>query len=320
MNEEIIKKSKDKIKQLKKDLKNEFPEDDAFYKHVCVYTCGSLGRLEMTNKSDLDLFFIIMNGKSKKRHDNPSNLEKYRFFSKMHIVNKNQNFEDPSGQGKYWEFIHQNNLLDIGSRHEDFNNGFTARMLLILESKPIYNNRAYNTLIKKVVKRYFVDFEENKNNFYPLYLMNDILRYWYTLTLNYEYGRDPGDSDQEKNWKRLKLKYARLITCFSMLACLYKKDIKPKDVERFIGMTPLERLDMLASENSKIAEIVHDVKEEYGWFLNLRDNADATWWDSEINKEDAKNHADRFHQIVIHRFMKTIEETNETLKDKMDIY
>lgn len=321
MNEKIVEDSKDKILQLKEALKGEFSkeeDEDTFCKRICIYACGSLGRLEMTKKSDLDLFFIIMN-EGDEEFKNPSNLDKYRFFSKIYNVNKEQGFEAPSGQGKYWEFIHQKNLLDIGSRHEDFNNSFTARMLLILESKPLYNEEAYEMLLSDIIDRYFVDFEEYRDEFYPLYLMNDIWRYWYTLTLNYEYGRDPEDPDEKKRWKRLKLKYARLITCFSMLACLYKKEICPEDVKKFIKMTPFERLDMLASENNKISNIVEKIKEEYGWFLNLR-NEDTTWWEAEDHKRDAMDHATIFHQIVIHKFMKAIEETNKPLKDKMDIY
>lgn len=307
--------SQRKILELSQELKASFPEG-LLNDRLCVYACGSLGRLEMTEKSDLDLFFIIGDSEG----DNVvSNIDKYTFFSKLYQINVNNGFEPPSKGGLYWEFIEKEKLLDIGSRLEDYNNSFTARMLLLLESKPLYNDAFYSEILNDTISKYFSDFTERKCDFYPMFLINDILRYWYTLTLNYEYRRDSSDDANKKYWKRLKLKYARLITCYSMIACLYKTHISPEYVLDCVHLTPFERIETLSQENSSLKTVVSKIKKEYEWFLDLRNQGPA-WWDDDQNKTNAMRHADTFHNLVIHQFMKSISELNPALYARMDTY
>ena len=306
------------LNDLQTKMNEIFSSENDFYKDVCVYACGSLARLEMTQTSDLDLFFIVTKDGATK--DNIcTNLDRYLFFGNLYSINKEFRYQDPSKQGYFWEFIAKSDLLDVGSSKEDYNNSFTARMLMILESKPIYNQNAYLGLVKDVVDVYFKDYDDHKSQFYPLFLMNDILRYWYTLTLNYEYKRDPNDDENKKNWRRLKLKYARLITCFSMIACLYKDNISRGDVYRFIAMTPFERINMIAVENKDVRTTVDYIKAEYEWFLSLK-NEGPEWWNIGEHKMLAISRAENFHDCVIHDFMRTVSEGNLVLRKKTDVY
>lgn len=315
----IKNKSIEDINKLKCELKEKFPETDKFFKNVCVYACGSMGRHEMTESSDLDLFFIIMNDKGDSSQL-CTNLDKYNFFSKLFHICNNLKYKSPTGNGVYWDFISEKNLLDIGSREEDFNNSFTARLLMILESKPLYNDSAYEKLIDLVIKdKYLRDYKSHCDNFYPLFIMNDILRYWYTLTLNYEYGRKENRSTNKKNWKRLKLKYSRLITCFSLIACLYNQSITPVYLKNCIMLTPFDRLDMVSKSSEDLKKIVNNIKKEYAWFLELRKEKEE-WWNSVDNKELAFKKADEFHTLVLKHFMGKIAELNSKLHEKTDMY
>lgn len=321
MSIEIMERTKEvslqKLDELRTKMTQAFPAQDEKYKGICVYACGSLGRLEMTLNSDLDLFFVSMNDCEEDLMK--KNLNRYLFFAKLYEINREMEFSEPSKCGEYWDFINKNDMLDIGSRKEDFNNSFTTRLLLVLESKPIFNMEAYDHLVEETVNRYFVDYDDHQNEFYPLFMMNDILRYWYTLTLNYEYRRDDKDDINKKNWKRLKLKYARLITCFSMLACLYHKVITPDFVIKCIKMTPFERLDMLASENATIKDIVTDIKKEYEWFLDLRQNYD-NGFDEENVRNAAFIRAEKFHDLVVHKLMHEVSRDYPQLRDRADSY
>ena len=314
----IQKESVTKITSLRNKMDITFDIDAPFDKNICVFVCGSLGRMELTSRSDLDLFFIVMDDENYKERP-CSNTDTYNFFAKMYTINCDQGFSPPSNGGYYWEFISQHKLKNVGSREEDFTNGFTARMLLLLESKPIFNEPAYDILVNDILNKYFTDYDNHNRDFSPQYLMNDILRYWYTLTLNYEYRRDSNDDNNKKYWKRLKLKFARKLTCFSMIACLYKPCITQNDVASFVKMTPFERLEHVESFVPGVDKIVDDIKKEYEWFLKLR-NEEATWWNIKKNKEKAFSHADSFHNLLIHDFMKKVEQTNKDLKEKTDIY
>lgn len=309
--------SKSKLQALNEDMKSSFGNGCQLKNKLCVYVCGSLGRLEMSKESDLDLFFIIMSD-NKEMERFCTKLTTYQFFAQMKQINDKHKFKSPSKGGYYWEFLSKDLLMDIGSREEDYNNSFTARMLLLLESKPIYNGEAYDSLLNETVDKYFAEYKDHSYDFLPLYLMNDILRYWYTLTLNYEYRRDGKDSKNEKIWKRLKLKFARLLTCFSMLACLFKSNICKEDVISFVNMTPFERLDFLVEENKDIKELIDKIKSEYLWFLDLKEKSEEIW-DNEDFVRDAFKHADTFHNLVVHKLLSIISSNNQSLREKMDI-
>ena len=73
------------------------------------------------------------------------------------------------------------------------------------------------------------------------FLLNDILRYWRTLCLNYERDRaEPGKAW----WKRnLNLKFSRKLTVFStVLAIIAKGMSTPAHFGRIAGKVPLQRL------------------------------------------------------------------------------
>jgi|GEM_PF-3226726 len=308
----VIADSKNKIDALKKDVDSVY--FDGRYNNIIIYVCGSLARQEMVDTSDLDLFFIALNDQMVS-----SNIDKYNFFSLMYDINKKNGFKEPSKNGYYWRFTPKENLLDIGSQEEDYNNSFTARMLLILESKPLWNNDEYDNLLSIVVGKYFEEFDSHSDNFYPLFLMNDILRYWYTLTINYEYRRDPSDDKNKRYWKRLKLKYARLLTCFSFVACLCSGPTNQHDVIEFVHYTPFERLDYLANRFSDLKDVISHIKNEYTYYIELH-YKDRDWLEYDENKKQAFERADLFHSLLIHDFLRNIVEKNPTIKNKIDMF
>lgn len=310
-------KSKSKLADLEKEIECYLGSPDGENRNVCIYACGSLGRLEATDKSDLDLFFICANIAEIKELDY---LDQEEFFGEIRRIQDKLHYPPPSRNGKFLKFIDKPNLLDIGSQEEDYNNGFTARMLLILESKPIYNEKAYNTLIKEVIEKYFADYPEHYDEFYPLFLMNDILRYWYTLTLNFEFRRKPNDDHNKKYWRRLKLKFSRKLTCYSMLACLYKPNISVDEVIYYVNLTPIERLKSVVNFCHEVKDIVQEIEKEYQWFLGLRRDEDPSWWNCKKNVQEAFEHADAFHDALIHKFMACVSKTNPDLKSKTDMY
>lgn len=306
--------SETKLQELRKELANAFNEKDfdkSFLDNVCVYACGSLARNEFVENFDLDLFFINSSDKEF------SPLYKQLFFQKLYEINNKLRHNAPSKYGKFWDFISKKDLLDIGSQVEDYNNSLTARLLLLLESKPIFNETLYDEIVDKAVNLYFKDYEKHKNDFAPMYLINDILRYWYTLTLNYEFRRDNNDTVPEKCWKRLKLKYARLLTCFSFVACLFENGINQDKVKEIIKKTPLERLEQISKMNDDIKTVISNIKTKYEWFLSLK-NEQPTWWDTNGNKELAVKNAEGFHNEVVHTLMEKIYNTNSELRNKLD--
>src|SRR6266852_2137580 len=102
------------------------------FSRFSIYVTGSFVRLEASNRSDLDLFFILDDSVRKNGIDK---LSKTLIDAALIRIATNMSFPEFTNQGQYLE-IHP--LLDIvkylGGPDDDFQNHFTARMLLLLES------------------------------------------------------------------------------------------------------------------------------------------------------------------------------------------
>jgi hypothetical protein len=84
-----------------------------------------------------------------------------------------------SGDGRYLEvqYVHEMERV-LGSPRDDSLNAFTARMLLLLESQPLYADGIYGRLLTRIIGFYYRDFSDRAKDFLPVFLINDILRFW----------------------------------------------------------------------------------------------------------------------------------------------
>ena len=210
-------------------------------KELCVFAAGSLGRFETGRVSDLDVFFLCHRKRKQSSERSVSRLVEIETFSDLIKVNDSLKLPSFSGDGRYLKIHELDDLImATGDSRDDSENLFTTRLLLLLESKHLSNEPVYQLAIQRVMEMYFRD-GRGKKNFKPLFLLNDILRYWRTLCLNYERDRaEPGKAW----WKRnLNLKFSRKLTVFStVLAIIAKGMSTPTDFKRISGKVPLERL------------------------------------------------------------------------------
>jgi hypothetical protein len=242
---------------------------------LCIYTTGSYGRLEASPNSDLDLFFLDSDeGKP------TSNIDKTLINAEVIKICRAMNLPEFSKDGGYLTIHNIGEILaNLGSPLDDYENYFTARMLLLLESKPIFNEELHKKCIEKIIERYFVDFHDHSKTFQAIFLANDIIRFWKTLCLNYEHGRHrktiDGDVESVKHKvvshsKNLKLKFSRKLTCFSFLIQMAdcKDVISKKELISMCMLTPLERLLAVKGNNPEIAEKIENAFNSYKWFLD----------------------------------------------------
>ncbi len=230
------------------------------------FCAGSLGRMEAGCNSDLDIF--VLSG------DPPmSRLKEVRVLSKMADLNDELGFPPFADEMRYMKVYDSKQLVDdTGKPRDDSENSFTTRMLLLLESAPLGNRPLYDEISFKVCENYFRD-NKGKKNFKPLFLINDLLRYWRTLCLNYEQCRD----DTSKPWrkKNVNLRFSRLTTVFSTVAMLMIENTQSAaDLVPSLQLTPLERLarsvDLLGDE-SLLREFPNFL-DHYATFLRVKDN------------------------------------------------
>jgi len=229
-------------------------------------------------------------------------------------------FPEFSNEGEYL-VIHslQDILEQLGGQEDDYKNFFTARMLLLLESRPIHNDGVYNRIIEQIVRAYFRDYHDHVKEFRPIFLVNDILRFWKTLCLNYEKKRNIAAADRGKRNKNhlrnLKLKFSRLLTCFStVIPIMALPSSSPDEIIALTKMPPLQRLHSVAGSRERTLKIYGDVVQQYAWFLETTAKADIVdWIGDKSNRKSAFVKADAFGAAVF-SLLESVVTTPETYR------
>ena len=234
---------------------------------VAAYLAGSLGRGDAGKFSDLDLFLVTTKPDSERKW-----LEDLEILSFIIQINKCLGYGPFSNDGEYLKVYSLDKMLEtLGAPQDDSENLFTARMLLLLEGRCVCNQPLYDDIVEKILKHYFRD-SRGKSTFRPLFLLNDSLRYWRTLCLNYELVRDNPDRPWRK--KNINLKFSRMLTVFGTVLPLITKQIYNIDSARkFVKFSPHRRfaegLDFL--EDDEINEKYRTFLDDYEGFLCLKE-------------------------------------------------
>jgi predicted nucleotidyltransferase len=251
---------------------------------LTIYCAGSFGRLEASKFSDIDLFFIL----DREREDlKTPRTKELRLFGKVISTVGSLGFPELSNDCEYLVLLPMPDILKhLGGRLDDHQNYFTARMLLLLESRPLTGEPTYERVLQSVIESYFKDYPDHAHTFQPVFLLNDICRFWKTMLLNYENKRGlnvsgSDDAVLEKKIKHkvknFKLKFSRLTTCLASIAALGYRTapVKPEDVLEIARLTPRERLERVAGEGGEVQKAVARVLEEYAWFLEMTGTSTA---------------------------------------------
>ncbi len=250
---------------------------------ACVYATGSFGRMEAGPLSDLDLFIVVETDVKRKNGkeitvNRLNGIDEIKLKHSLIEAVEVCNIAPFDGAGKYLEMHGIDDFATkLGEREDDFLNTLTGRLLLLLESRPLLGQPVYERLLDKVVTAYFGDFPNNEGDFVPAFLVNDILRMWRTFAVNYELERRKGGNGYRI--KNLKLKYARMITCYSAVMYLLARHIavgtvSPTDVKEMVALTPSERLEWIAEyvspagdNGQRFTGLMHEVLDDYSTFL-----------------------------------------------------
>jgi predicted nucleotidyltransferase len=220
---------------------------------ACVYATGSFARGEAHEWSDLDLFIV---GKDIEGRRELTRLNEICIKAELIEATHEKGIPEFSGDGRYLEHYTSFQLRDsLGKPEDDSTNTFTARLLLLLESRPLLGVGIYQGVIDEVVRAYWQDYEDHSSDFIPAFLANDILRLWRTFCVNYEARTTtvPEIEKAKRKLKNYKLKFSRLLTCYSALLYLLslhsqRGTVSPEDATKMVSLTPTQRLEWLLSQ------------------------------------------------------------------------
>lgn len=266
--------------------------DEVIGDHTCIYAVGSGGRGEFSSNSDLDLF-LIKEGK-------PQRVDEVRLQGAIIRAMREEKFGDPSNDASFLKIQEATHLIErIGEPRDDAENTFTMRMLLLLESQPILGSEAYHRLISRSLEAYWKNTDTHSNDYLPIILVNDIIRYWRILLLNYEsktaqkqrelaakplHDEDRADRqatlDSDRRLRSHKLRFSRCLMCYASIAYLLAEVKRAGRVDRscvdaMVKLMPLQRLEKalkIANCPSELNEIGDRLFALYASFLERTDH------------------------------------------------
>jgi predicted nucleotidyltransferase len=285
----------------------------------CVYVTGSFARGEAGQHSDLDLFIV---GDATDGQRKLSGLDEILVKADLIEATRRLRFPEFSGDGEY--LVHHTLealVKTLGRPEDDASNTFTARLLLLLESRPLLEESVYKRFIEGVVTAYWRDYADHKNDFMPAFLANDILRLWRTFCVNYEARTQtqPDERKAKRKLKNYKLKHSRLLTCYSALTYLLAKwtvarTVSPVDAMKMAELTPTSRLEWLPTVSGleETREGVDKILEYYERFLADTDQPEEALVKRFLEKKESSELFKRANTLgdLTYQLMETIGKGN----------
>lgn len=165
--------------------------DDELCAHLDVIAMGSLARGEVTSASDLDAL-VVMHGVSDHHQAALDQVERA-----VREVRGRLALGESGGTGTFGEVVAAPDLVHRVGLEADTNTQHTRRLLTLMESVSLYEPRRHEALLRAIVARY-LDEHDSAAGTPPRFIINDVLRYWRTMTIDY----------QAKTWQADQAKWA----------------------------------------------------------------------------------------------------------------
>jgi predicted nucleotidyltransferase len=237
---------------------------------------GSYARREATPYSDLDYYLLYTKKLSPRA---VRGLQKKLRKAVGEVIGK-----APSEDGAFDATIPSGSLKDDIGGPDDTNERITRRVLFLTEGTAVHNPRLYRKEREALVGRYVND--EISDHQLCLFLLNDLIRYYRTICVDYEHKVEAG-----KAWgiRNIKLVFSRKLLYFSGLLIVAETaqrtpSEKREIIHRLTEIPPIERIAQVCGASADLALASYDV------FLKALDDAETRKLLETIKAADRKRH------------------------------
>ncbi len=268
--------------------------------HTDIVFFGSFARYEVTTESDLDYLIIAYDLPPE---GNPNHMRK--IIQTVNELCRRLDLNRPGATGMFGTVIAAANLTERIGLEQDTNLSHSRRMLLLQESISVFQPRLHEKLIKSIIERYLADYKNPKDGI-PRFLLNDVMRYWRTLTVDYQAKRW---NNLNSNWglRYLKLIISRKLVYAGMLTSIFLTE--EATVDWFYQQFSMRSIERIAQLWDKVEEQnQHCVKR----ILEIADD-----FIGRISKQDFRDRAKACHsseEISSDEELKTVKEESEELQ------
>lgn len=235
-----------------------------------IVLLGSIAREECSFQSDCD-YYVLQNGAP------PHTTRK--LITIMERIQEDFPVGEPGGKGVFGEIVVAANLYESIGLELDSNANMTRRVLLLSESKPVTLGQTHTEVIDNILRRYCADYlppnrSKDSPAKVPRYLLNDLVRYWRTMTVDFGTKRwRTGDS----HLRLAKLRITRKILFAGPLATVL---IAPKSIDtndklqsylkKSLAAPPLAQIAKhVGSMSKKSQKAVKILLQNYDQFISI---------------------------------------------------
>jgi hypothetical protein len=170
------------------------PEDEPL-----IAAFGSMARDEMAPRSDFDYLVVLDHVE-----EDPGLIQVYRRAAQEGL--RSIGVDAPGQSGLFGVATSGAELVNTIGLDTDSNLRMSRRVLLLEESVPLNADASWTRLAEAVVARYLYE-QHRESPFVPRFLLNDVVRYWRTIAVDYQAKRW-----EEMAGKKWGLRYAKLLT------------------------------------------------------------------------------------------------------------
>lgn len=261
---------------------------------------GSLARDEFTNGSDVD-WALLVDGAASPRH-----LDVAKEVARL------LKDRPPGPTGVFGRPVFSHDLVHFIGGEVDTNSNTTRRILLLLESRALQEHAGVRERVMRQLLRRYVEEDRGYHAVHdysiriPHFLLNDIVRFWRTMAVDYASKRRERGDDGGWAIRNVKLRVSRKLVFVTGLAMCMSCQLRPSaalnkdkfDTEKdftdalqdflldFSNRTPLQVVSRLALDFHAGA-VGAEILDAYDKFLGILSDEDKRKRLKELGVEDA---------------------------------